>query len=203
MGSALSPTLSILALVLFGFLALVCLAILWWIVHCALGALCVYRASRFCRRRGFDVQRGRWFTGFDDAERRMEWMVVRLDCLNQEKQRRVVLLAVMPLGGIKLLLNEIYPEPYDCHVRHLSESSDNPLIPVFIPPLVDLLAMKEREKGSPLTEAEVLEIRGNGVCTLLPPARAAEQAEGRGYDDIDPEKVWAEWQTIRNNRDPE
>lgn len=81
----------------------------------------------------------------------------------------------------------------------MSESSNDPLIPVFIPPLVQILAMKEREKGAPLTEAEVLEIRGKGVCMMLPLSQAAKLAEGRGYDDINPANVWAEWEVMRKN----
>jgi len=85
----------------------------------------------------------------------------------------------------------------------MSDSSNDPLIPVFIPPLVQILAMKEREKGAPLTEAEVLEIRDKGVCMMLPLSHATKLAEGRGYDDLDPANVWAEWQVIRNNSDSE
>ena len=41
------------------------------------------------------------------------------------------------------------------------------LVPTPIPALVAILLNKEREKGSPLTEDEVLEIRDNAVCMML------------------------------------
>ena len=49
--------------------------------------------------------------------------------------------------------------------------SDDPLVPVFIPALVVLLANKERSKGEPLTREEVLEIRDRGVDIAQLPGR--------------------------------
>lgn len=76
---------------------------------------------------------------------------------------------------------------------------DDRLIPVFIPPLVDLLRILEGRKGAPLTEAEVIETRDKGVCMMMGAARAVELERARGYRDIDPQNVWEEWCRIREN----
>ena len=44
------------------------------------------------------------------------------------------------------------------------KDSEEELIPVPVPALVAVLLNKESEKGSPLTEQEVLEIRDNAAC---------------------------------------
>lgn len=84
--------------------------------------------------------------------------------------------------------------------------NDDPLIPVFIPALVVLLAHDEREKGSPLTRDEVIAIRDRGVCMMLKQSMAIEMGEKRGYHDINPEFAWEEWQVVRStlpeNQDP-
>jgi hypothetical protein len=74
---------------------------------------------------------------------------------------------------------------------------DDPLIPVFMPPLVVLLAHQERAKGTPLTRDAVLAIRDGGVCMMLRRSMAMEQAARRGYDDLNPESAWEEWQAVR------
>jgi hypothetical protein len=74
---------------------------------------------------------------------------------------------------------------------------DEPLFFVFMPSLVSILAGREQDKGSPLTPAEVLEIRDGGTCVMLPRSEAMKVFEERGYDDIDPESAWEEWQEVR------
>lgn len=72
------------------------------------------------------------------------------------------------------------------------------LIPVFIPPLVVLLRQAERQKGSALTEQEVLDIRDKGVCMMMSVEHAIALEEKRGYNDLDPERVWEQWQEARD-----
>ncbi len=76
-----------------------------------------------------------------------------------------------------------------------------PMVMVFLNPLVMLLAGREKQKGSPLTEAEVLEVRDNAACTQMP----LSQAE-KFYTSLDaqmpiprlnPERIWEEWQAAR------
>ncbi|WP_439625711.1 hypothetical protein [Gemmata sp.] len=77
-----------------------------------------------------------------------------------------------------------------------------PTIPVFVNPLVMLLSARERQKGSPLTEAEALEVRDGAACIRMP----LSQAE-RFYAALDarmpiprlhPERLWEQWQAIRD-----
>ena len=75
--------------------------------------------------------------------------------------------------------------------------AESQLIPVFIPALVVLLHNLEREKGSPLTEQEVFDIRDKGVCMMMRVEDAIALDEKRGYNDIDPERVWEQWQEAR------
>lgn len=42
-----------------------------------------------------------------------EFTLVQLDCFDSQKQRRLVLLLVWPLGVRKLVSDEVYPESYD------------------------------------------------------------------------------------------
>jgi hypothetical protein len=75
--------------------------------------------------------------------------------------------------------------------------TEQPLIPVFIPALVVLLHNLEQKKGSPLTEQEVLEIRDKSVCMMMTVEHAIALDEKRGYNDVDPERVWEQWQEAR------
>ncbi|TDR79735.1 hypothetical protein [Paludibacterium purpuratum] len=77
--------------------------------------------------------------------------------------------------------------------RASSPANDDPLIPVPIPALGVLLLNLEKQKGSPLSESEVIEIRDKAVCIMLPLTAKVEMDEKRGYRDIDPENVWVEW----------
>lgn len=76
-------------------------------------------------------------------------------------------------------------------------SQDEHLFIVPVPSLVATLLRAEQDKGVPLTEAEVLEIRENCPSVAMTPAMLANVAARRGYDDIDPENAWEEWQAIR------
>jgi hypothetical protein len=67
----------------------------------------------------------------------------------------------------------------------------------FIPALVTVLLNRETAKGSPLTEQEVIEIRDKAAVVALPEEAAAAVAEQRGYQDIDPERCWEQWQEVR------
>lgn len=71
------------------------------------------------------------------------------------------------------------------------------LVPVFVPPLANLLANAEREKGSPLTQKEVVAIRDSGVCTMMKKKDAEALRVGRGFRDVEPEDCWADWHRLR------
>jgi hypothetical protein len=78
------------------------------------------------------------------------------------------------------------------------ESADDPLVVVPVPPLLTLLRRHETAKGSPLTEAEVLDIRDNAVCLTMRRSRAGQLARSRGFPDIDPANAWEEWVRARS-----
>lgn len=74
---------------------------------------------------------------------------------------------------------------------------DESLLIVPVPALVAVLLAMERAKGEPLTQAEVEQARDNAESIVMPAYAAQKVAEARGYRDIDPENVWAEWQEAR------
>lgn len=67
------------------------------------------------------------------------------------------------------------------------------MIVLFIPSLISLLVSKAEEKGSPLTEEEVLAIRDNATAIVTDAEGVLAVAERRGYQDIDTEHCWEEW----------
>jgi hypothetical protein len=68
---------------------------------------------------------------------------------------------------------------------------------VHVPALVAVLLNKKREKGTPLTEQEVVEIRDTSEAIAMTREQHLEVIEGRGYLDIDPENAWEAWQEAR------
>ncbi len=66
-------------------------------------------------------------------------------------------------------------------------AENQPLVPVFMPPLAALLAQAEKLKGSRLTEAEVLRLRDGAICIMMKAPDADEMAKTRGYFDVYPE----------------
>ena len=76
-------------------------------------------------------------------------------------------------------------------------SPDEDTVLDFVPPLITLLVAAERAKGSPLTEPEVIEIRDTAACMAVPASIARAMADSRGYDDLDPDRVWEQWQERR------
>lgn len=75
--------------------------------------------------------------------------------------------------------------------------TEEELFPIPIPALVAVLLNKEREKGEPLTESEVIEIRDGAVCQMGTVHEIKALEESRGYSDIDPEHAWEQWQKAR------
>jgi hypothetical protein len=71
------------------------------------------------------------------------------------------------------------------------------LIIAPVPALVAVLLRLEKEKGSPLTEEEVIAARDNAACIAMPLSAYEAVTVARGYDDINPEFVWQEWQRVR------
>lgn len=66
-----------------------------------------------------------------------------------------------------------------------------------MPSLVSTLLRSECQKGSALTEKEVLHIRDSAPAVILKKGDEKPIVEKRGYEDIDAENVWPEWQKAR------
>ena len=81
-------------------------------------------------------------------------------------------------------------------------AAEEPLVAVFIPPLVDVIRWAEEAKGEPLTEAEVINIRDDAICITMRQSHAQALESKRGYPDLDPENVWQEWLAIRSELMP-
>ena len=84
-----------------------------WFTHIALGRLCVGHARRFCSRRGLEIRRARWQPEFEPSGIKTEFTLVQLDCLDIQKQRRLVLLSTWAFGVRKTVSDEPYPDSYD------------------------------------------------------------------------------------------
>jgi hypothetical protein len=103
----------IVALVVVGVPAMMYLL---WVIHRTLDRVCVGHARRFCKRQGLEISRVRWQMEFEPSGNKRvktEFTLVQLDCLDGQKQRRLVLLRVWPLGVRGKLRDEEYPESYD------------------------------------------------------------------------------------------
>lgn len=75
--------------------------------------------------------------------------------------------------------------------------SSRKLVQIFNPSLAALLLAAENDKGSPLTEDEVIAIRNSATVMMVPEESAAEMSKKRGYKDIDPDNCWKEWCELR------
>jgi len=76
---------------------------------------------------------------------------------------------------------------------------DDQLIITPVPALVAVLLAKEKEKGAPLTQTEVEEITDKAECIAMPRHARQKVDESRGYQDIDPERAWEQWQEVRKD----
>jgi hypothetical protein len=85
-------------------------------------------------------------------------------------------------------------------LKEPSPPNDEPVQPVALVPLVDVLRALERKNGRPLTEAEVRDVRDHATFIALTPSNAKALAQRRGYADLDPERIWEEWQARRSKR---
>ena len=72
------------------------------------------------------------------------------------------------------------------------KSPEEQLVPVFIPSLATILVHEEKKKGSPLSEQEVIAIRGRSTVMMMRPSMAAQMEVKRGYRDVNPEFCWLE-----------
>jgi len=84
-----------------------------WGTHLLLGRLCVRHAQRFCRRSGWEFRRAHWQPEFEPSGIKTEFTLVQVDCLDAQKQRRLLLLSVWPFGVRRTVSDEPYPDSHD------------------------------------------------------------------------------------------
>jgi hypothetical protein len=101
-----------------------------------------------------------------------------------------------------------YPASHPCHnpfgVWELGPEGGvarrlNELELLFTPSLAALLTAAEKQKGTPLTKAEVEHIRDKAVCMAVKPRHARAMERSRGYADIEPERAFEHWQLLRQS----
>ena len=76
-------------------------------------------------------------------------------------------------------------------------NDETELVITRVPALIDLLSIKERNRGSPLTEAEIVGIRDKAICIALPRAERIAMDEARGHADLDPDSISEQRQAAR------
>lgn len=101
-------------------------------------------------------------------------------------------------------LSRFFRQPSDPAAGLTTAGMDDALVLVPVPALTILLTNLEKNKGAALTEQEVLAARDKAACMTLPLSQKRLMDEKRGYQDIDPENAWLEWQAFcaeraRNN----
>jgi hypothetical protein len=74
---------------------------------------------------------------------------------------------------------------------------DEAMTVVAVPALCMVLLFKEQQKGSALTENEVLEAVESAPAITMTKEDAAKFAQRPGGADLDPANIWAEWQAFR------
>ena len=81
-------------------------------------------------------------------------------------------------------------------------NSEQPTVTVYLNPLMMLLVGAERQKGTPLTEAEVLAVRDSAVSMPMTPSQAKKFYETLDSEipvhRMNPDRIWEEWQEIRD-----
>ena len=78
-----------------------------------------------------------------------------------------------------------------------NSGSVEPLVIWCIPSLVSVLLNAENKKGAPLTQGEVEAVRDKASSVMLPASQVPILEEKRGYQDIDANHAWSEWQRVR------
>jgi hypothetical protein len=82
------------------------------------------------------------------------------------------------------------------HVPH-------PKVRVLVQPLFVLLTAREKEKGAPLTQEEVVAVRNSASCKVMSPLQAERfnaALHGKlNVPFIDPLYCWEQWQTVRQS----
>ena len=84
--------------------------------------------------------------------------------------------------------------------RNKSSTKKESLALDFTPSLVSRLLRAEQDKGEPLEEHEVIQIRDTATVVRVPLASRNGVWSKRGYRDIDPENAWEDWLAYRDDQ---
>jgi hypothetical protein len=68
---------------------------------------------------------------------------------------------------------------------------------VFSPPLVTVLATREKRAGRALTRDEAEDLADRAACAAMDPHEARALERRRGHADLEPDRVWEQWQVLR------
>jgi hypothetical protein len=85
----------------------------------------------------------------------------------------------------------------DFYARMIRRPNPQRLELQFQPALVADLLLAERRAGKPLTRLQVERIRDETLVGAVPSEYVTKLRVDRGYADLDPAKVWQEWQKVR------
>jgi hypothetical protein len=81
----------------------------FYLVHRTLEYCYLLRARRFCRKNGLKVVRWRCGPAFDRSGVKTEFSIVEMDCLDAQKERKLIRLLIWIFGIRKALIDD-YPE---------------------------------------------------------------------------------------------
>ncbi len=99
-----------------------------------------------------------------------------------------------------------YPPEHPCHNPYGAWRLGPPggtarprgeTIPVFIPALHAVLLAMEAQSDAPLTRQQVESMRDQATCIAMTARDAQRLERSRGYADLNPEHMWAQWQLVR------
>lgn len=74
-------------------------------------------------------------------------------------------------------------------------SAENPCL-VFVPSLAAVLTAAEQQQGQPLTRGQVEALTEAATVIAMEPKDAVAMERSRGYADLHPQRVWAQWNLL-------
>ena len=83
--------------------------LVFYFIHRGLEYCYLLHARRFCKKHDFEIVRWRCGPAFDESGVKTEFTVFELDCLDVQKQRKLVRLSVWIFGIRKILSGETKP----------------------------------------------------------------------------------------------
>jgi hypothetical protein len=183
----------------------------WMLYHCAVVVLQDLGVSRSCGMHAFGLpdaqveappsEAGRLLGSLNVYQLAEDPVLVSGDTFTSDLDT--------PRRRLERWPDDGYPPGHACHnpfgawrlgAEGREADSRGELRPVFIPPLVALLAAAEEKAGRRLRRDEVERLTSEGACMMMTHADAKSLERGRGYADLEPELAWRQWQIVRESR---